>query len=62
MVGDLVERRRMVERRLAVIAIIIITGSLASLGMTRAIFGGPSLDDLRRAARSWSFVGAPRPA
>jgi hypothetical protein len=47
---------------LDVIAIIIITGSLASLGMTRAIFGGPSLDDLRRAARSWSFVGAPRPA
>jgi hypothetical protein len=51
----------MVERRLDVIAIIIM-GSLASLGMTRAIFGGPSLDDLRRAARSWSFVGAPRPA
>jgi hypothetical protein len=45
----------MVERRLGVIAIII--GSLASLGVAVAAFGGPSSDDLRKTARSWSFVG-----
>jgi hypothetical protein len=60
MVGDLVERRRMVERRLDVITIII--GSLASLGVALAVFGGPSLDDLRKTARSWSFVSASLPA
>jgi hypothetical protein len=48
----------MVERRLDVITIII--GSLASLGVALAVFGGPSLDDLRKTARSWSLVSAPR--
>jgi hypothetical protein len=52
----------MVERRLDVIDIIIIIRSLAWLGVALAVFGGPSLDDLRKTARSWSFVSAPLPA
>ena len=52
----------MVERRLDVIDIIIIIRSLAWLGVALAVFGGPSLDDLRKTARSWSFVSATLPA
>jgi hypothetical protein len=48
----------MVERRLDVIAINFIR-SLAWLGVALAVFFGPSLDDLRKTARSWSFVSVP---
>ena len=51
----------MVERRLDVIDIIIIR-SLAWLVVALVVFGGPSLDDLRKTARSWSFLSAPLPA
>jgi hypothetical protein len=41
--------------------IVIITCFLACLAVALAVFAGPSLDDLRRTARSWSAVGV-RPA